>query len=425
MKSDNINTKNKVSEVYCDNTIVENGRDLFLEKVWRSSQTSKEKDSKGIRFPFPKVTNVVEPDIKNVINRLTKLNLFLNTKKKYHEYDQPKDCLLCDKKSISKCRYIYKQFGWEDGLVHYIKTHNIGISLQFKKFLLIDHTFLSRSIKQSNLSSQSSQSSQSNSIKQSNGKQMELTIINKDNDKYVVLDRIQLMILDALMTHGGYKKKYTDYTEDFNRYSEHAGLLDFKGTSLDKIVVSANTTKIDEDDNDIFLPSTVDEMMNYEYIFHTHPPTPKPGGRAINGILYEFPSIGDIYHFIEHHNIGNVIGSLVICIEGMYNIRKFTNDEKSIADDNKLYMVYDKACNNIQKKALKKYGTDFTNIQFYSEIAQNTKYIGQLNNILNQFEIHIDFYPRKKNKKNQWVLDTVFLNFRKNKNKRYSNINKS
>ena len=41
----------------------------------------------------------------------------------------------------------------------------------------------------------------------------------------------------------------------------------------------------------------------YQYLFHTHPPTPKPGGRAGEGIVYEFPSIGDILHFIDHFNL--------------------------------------------------------------------------------------------------------------------------
>ena len=41
-----------------------------------------------------------------------------------------------------------------------------------------------------------------------------------------------------------------------------------------------------------------------------------------NGILYEFPSISDITHFIEHHNNGKLLGSIIMAPEGIYIIRK-------------------------------------------------------------------------------------------------------
>ena len=63
-------------------------------------------------------------------------------------------------------------------------------------------------------------------------------------------------------------------------------------------------------------------------MFHTHPPTPFPGSRVVDGILYEFPSISDIYHFADHFNAGETQGSLIIAPEGMYIIRAQDNINK-------------------------------------------------------------------------------------------------
>lgn len=63
-------------------------------------------------------------------------------------------------------------------------------------------------------------------------------------------------------------------------------------------------------------------MLKQKYIFHTHPTTPYIGSRFKNGIIYEFPSIMDINHFIEHHNRGELQISMVITPEGLYIIRK-------------------------------------------------------------------------------------------------------
>ena len=71
------------------------------------------------------------------------------------------------------------------------------------------------------------------------------------------------------------------------------------------------------------MPNNVEDMFNYEYIFHTHPPTPRPGGRVNVGIVYELPSIGDVLHFIDHFNDGKISGSIVITSEGIYNIRHY------------------------------------------------------------------------------------------------------
>jgi len=105
-------------------------------------------------------------------------------------------------------------------------------------------------------------------------------------------------------------------------------LLDFDNNGLEKIIVSGNTNRVDTNDEDIFLPGNMIDMFDYEYIFHTHPSTHGVGGRAKYGILYEFPSMGDIFHFLDHYNEGKTQGSMIIAPEGMFVIRKHIHDDK-------------------------------------------------------------------------------------------------
>lgn len=423
---------NNTSNQYCENTMIINNKEYKLEKVWRTKKNDTSRDAKGELFPYPKqeAANSL-PEMDDIIHRLHVMNTYLDAKKKYEQYDEPRDCILCDKKHVSKRRYMYESTMWEDGLIHYIDVHNIKPSVQFRQFVLNSKstkklfTLAEKDISREKLEksyksrkSRKTDKSHKSGINTSKNK-ITLNRVIKDNKEYVVIDRNQILILDALMIHGGYAKRYIDIDNNLSRYSEHAGFLDFEDNTLSKIVVSGKTNRVDEGDNEIYLPMSMDDMFEYEYIFHTHPPTPRPGGRAEDGILYEFPSIGDIYHFIDHHNDGNVIGSLVVCAEGLYNIRKINDDGKNIViDDDDLYKKYQKIFNKIQKNAITEYGTDFNTQTFYARIAQNTKYIEMMNNVLNGFHINIDYYPRKKDPEGKWIIDTVFLVFRKNKPKR-------
>ena len=153
------------------------------------------------------------------------------------------------------------------------------------------------------------------------------------------------------------------------------------------------------------------EAFDYEYMFHTHPPTPKPGGRANEGILYEFPSISDMFHFIDHYNDGNIQGSIVLAAEGIYVIRsyKIPLDQKIIIlDQSKVINELEHKYIELEHKAIKKYGIKFTTNYFYSKIAQNKKFIGEFNNTIRKYNIEIAYYPRIKNKK-LWKLPTVYL----------------
>jgi hypothetical protein len=373
------------------NTIRLHDKVYKYESFWRSKKSSRSYDSNDKLLPYPKA-NVKWQNRKMFIEKLKQVESYLKTSRsKYIQYDKEdyKDCLLCDKKHITKGLYDMNRIRWEDGLEHYISIHKIRPSDEF-----VDRVFkftLGRRIK--------------SRITKLNGRK-----IIKYNKSYLKLDRNQLLILDALMQHGS-KRSYMDTSNrKLYRYSEHAGLLDFNEFGLEKVLVSGNTSRVDENDDEIFLPNNMDDAFDYEYIFHTHPATPKAGGRVHYGILYEFPSISDMFHFMDHYNEGNTQGSIIICAEGLYLIRKKNHDNKDIIiDEDKFYRDSVKTFNKVQDQAIKKYGDDFSDYVFYSKIAQDKNYINQLNKVFNRYKMQVDYYPRIKNKKGQWIIDTLYL----------------
>ena len=207
--------------------------------------------------------------------------------------------------------------------------------------------------------------------------------INFENFIYSfsLLHSNNINIIDGVYEEGSYnifinKNKNLFNTEKFN-FSEHSGFILFNADRVDKVVV-LNNYRTDKDDPTIFLPQNTIEALKVNYIFHTHPKTPELFSRFINdGILYEFPSLNDIYHFIDHHNRGILNGSLVITPEGIYNIRKKNfNEKKIIIDDD----IFDNVMNDIymecNKQAHDKYNKiKFTENNFYKHIATNLQFI--------------------------------------------------
>jgi hypothetical protein len=235
-------------------------------------------------------------------------------------------------------------------------------------------------------------------------------IFSIEKNKYIKIKRNQLLILDALLDDGsnkiykGAKKKYY--------YSEHFGMLDFNNKGLDKLIVSAKTDRIDEDDEDIYFPGDVKEAYEYEFIFHTHPPT--MGLTRVNdGILYEFPSIHDIYHFTDLYNKGKTQGSIIVAPEGLYII--CTKDNKKVK-----YPKSEKVFNNmvnqlleIQNQAIQEYGVDINNNLYYKKIIQNKKYIKMYNEMVNKLfsdKIKIKYIVRKYDEKiKKWYLPSFYI----------------
>lgn len=370
------------------NEIIIEGKIYNLIGIWKKSKNDNSVDSKGQKYSYP-ANNKTWSGSTQFAERLLEIQEYIEKqepKKKIITDKKKCKCLLCDD-YLDKNRYKMNNYIWDETLVHYVKNHNYEPCRDF-----IDKIF-----------------SYDISIKETLN--FESKITSKNFNYYLKLDRNQIMILDALMRHGGYNKKYYDTNnKNIVRYSEHAGFLDVRNKLIHNIIVSGNTLRIDRGDEEIFLPVNTPDAFNYEYIFHTHPPTPKPGGRAKDGILYEFPSLGDIFHFIDHHNDGKVIGSLVMTAEGLYNIRKLNKNENKIKiNEEEFYVTMKKAFKNLQKEALEKYGNKFTTYKFYSVIAQDQSFINKANELLKKYNLTIDFFKREKDFRGVWIIDTIYI----------------
>lgn len=372
------------------NEIIIDGKIYNLIGIWKKSKTDNSVDSKGQNYEFP-TNNKNWTGSDQFVNRLFDVQKYIEKyipKKKLDINANKSKCLLCNE-LLHKSRYILNNFIWDDTLTHYVKNHNYEPHRDF-----IDKIF-------------------DYNISTKNTLKLEARITENEtmSANFLKLDRNQIMILDALMRHGGYNKKYYDTNnKNIVRYSEHAGFLDLKNKIVHNIIVSGNTLRIDRGDEEIFLPVNTPDAFNYEYIFHTHPPTPKPGGRAKDGILYEFPSLGDIFHFIDHHNDGKVLGSLVMTSEGLYNIRKLNNSKLKIEiNEEEFYVTMKKSFRILQKEALEKYGNKFSTYEFYSTIAQDKSFIKKANDLLKKYNLTIDFFQREKDFKGSWIVDTIYI----------------
>lgn len=369
-------------------TIKNKDKIINIEGLWRKNKSKKEYDSKKNEIPYP-TPYKKKWDKENFIKKLIKIEKILINKKKFKVlYEKNiKNCKICNLENIDNKFYYIKNNYWSSSLLHYILEHNIKPSDEFINLIL--------------------------SYKIHKGQDI-LNIpaisITKYDKQYLKLTRNHLLIMDALLQHGSYIKRYNDNNKDF-RYSEHMGLLDFNNDGLDKIIVSSKTTRVDEHDNEIYQPDNVVEALDYEYFFHTHPATPRPGGRVNEGILYEFPSTNDIFHFIEHYNKGRTQGSIVITSEGLYIIRKrVVNDKKiKIKNENLMEKNMIKYFDEQQIKAIKKYGKEFTTQYFYSKIAQNISYMKNINKKIKKYGIFIEYVPRIRDKKGRWILEEILL----------------
>ena len=241
-------------------------------------------------------------------------------------------------------------------------------------------------------------------------------IIKSNKKKYIKIKQNQLLILDALLNDGGRIKKFIDKS-NILRFTEHSGHFGFNGSSIDRIIVSAQTSREDSDDIDILLPNNLYDTYEYEYFFHTHPPTPFIGSRAVHGILYEFPSVADIFHFIDHYNNGKTIGSVVIAPEGIYIIYPKRFSIKKIEYDtnieNEIFQELNNSSLQIQELAIKKYSDSFSEDFFYETIAQDTTFIRLFNKKINKLlnnQIKIIVKHRSKDLlTNKWIIKQLYL----------------
>ena len=238
---------------------------------------------------------------------------------------------------------------------------------------------------------------------------MKTKIYKKYKTKYIRLSSNQLRIFESLYNDGGINKKYQDANKKL-KYSEHSGLLDFGKSSLQRVVINAIQNKSDNQDQDILFPENLPDYFDFEYIFHTHPSTPYPGARVVDGILYEFPSIPDLEQFIDHYNEGRTQGSMIFAPEGLYIIKCIDNTKKIIIKkEKKVFNYILQKFYEIQEMAIYKYGNNFTLNEFYNKIAKNRKYLDMYNLILKKLNLKISFKKRVKSKNGEWNIDSFYL----------------
>ena len=233
-------------------------------------------------------------------------------------------------------------------------------------------------------------------------------------------------IMEGLYNQGS-KKIFLEYDKNlFNnkiyRYSEQYGFITFKNSKVDKIT-SLNKFRTASNDPEIFLPQNDVENLSFQYLYHTHPVTPYVGSRAKDGNIYEFPSMGDIIHFVDHHNFGKLLVSLIIAPEGLYTIRKNNFNKNKIKINLDLFIdnledIYRECFEDIYQK-YKNNITSLHNISkineeyFYKYIASNLEFIKRINSFLINHDLTIDFYARCKftdqNNIQHWLLPNVFI----------------
>lgn len=323
-------------------------------------------------------------------NKLYIFQHHLKKKNKFFFYDKQVNCMLNEHYNISQGYYEYKHFIWENGLIHNILEHQYKPNKQFIEAIEI----------------------KMKKYKYKRNEKLARSKIYKVNKmKFIKITKNQILILDALLDHGGFSKKYIDNNDpQLFRYSEHAGLLDFGKCKLKNIIMSANINTTTIYDNEIYFPTDVPNILLYQYVVHTHPPTPIPGGRINGGIMYEYPSLSDIKYFVYYSNKGNIQGSIVVASEGLYIIRRLDLNKK-IKIDSTFDNTFKKIMYGEQHEAIDKYKSEFDkdNSIFFSKIAQDYEHINNLNFFLEKYNLLIIYFSRKKNLANNWYIDDIYL----------------
>jgi hypothetical protein len=300
--------------------------------------------------------NIFQSFFNELTNKINKKNIII---KKSNNL-----CKICNKKFNNN--YSYKNLLFSELNVHQYLSHNF---INYDFYLYIHNKNFINKILKSNLS-------------------------------YFNIHSNNFNIINSLYEFGSHKiyiehNKYHNINNLNYKFSEHSGYIKINNNNVDKIVINTEYL-IDNSDPEIFLPENYSQQLKHQYIFHTHPKTPDIGSRIKDGILYEFPSISDILHFIDHHNEGKLTGSLVFTPEGLYNIRKnIINKQKIIIDEDIFikeiediyYQLFDEA---IIKYKNKKINKDF----FYNSISTDFYFINSINQKLSKYDISIDYYPR-------------------------------
>jgi len=251
-----------------------------------------------------------------------------------------------------------------------------------------------------------------------------ISMINFPNINYCLINTNSLNIIDGLYEDGSNEKyieeKKNIFTSKINRYSEHSGFIYFKDNKINKIVV-LNDSRVDKADPIIYMPENCIEALKVDYLYHTHPKTPYIGSRAEDGIIYEFPSISDILHYVDHHNSGRLLGSFVFAPEGVYMIHKYNLNRDKIKIDYDLMIkdlkyIFSICYNDSIKKYKDIQEYKINNVikipdnYFYDKISTNFEYINNINKTLIKYDLYIDYYPRIKLENNKyWIFPDIYV----------------
>jgi hypothetical protein len=242
-------------------------------------------------------------------------------------------------------------------------------------------------------------------------------IINpRDIDKYklIPLHYNKLLIIDALFYQGSAPRYLMENGEKIKYlYSEHSGVLILKNGVISDIIVSAESDRIDKNDDSIYLPINSNQFMENEYMFHTHPNTLSYAGRVNNGIIYEFPSANDLYNFVKYYTNGKVLASIISAPEGTYVIRPVSNTKEITLPKEKFTQI-SRFLSNLESIAIKKFNHIINDISdpnfFHTHISSDITFIKKYNNYINNFNLFIEYYPRIL-KNGEWRLRQIFLPF--------------
>lgn len=282
----------------------------------------------------------------------------------------------------------------DESTLHMIKSHNVIDSVVYKKICTIDDSRI------------------------------------KNCFEWCLLNTNGLNIIDGLYEVGSnqiYMEKKKNISESkISRFSEHSGFIYFEKKKIKTISIITGT-RVEPSDPIIYMPTNCAEALKVEYIFHTHPKTPYIGSRIKSGIIYEFPSISDIIHFVEHHNDGKLLGSIVIAPEGIYIIRK------NIFNSNPINIDYDLMVENLEDIFLECYNDSYSKYSiinydelkingeiklpddfFYPQISTNYEYINKINKVLKKYDLFIDYYARTHYNNidtnvSKWIFDDIYV----------------
>lgn len=348
----------------------------YWESYWQSTGQT---DSIGSMYPIP--TDEEKWNSKLFISKLKILqNKLVKTNRSTAHSIWV--CPLC-KLDVSDHSYNYRDMNWNASLKHQIKIHNWHPSRIFMDFLL----------------------GATVEIRENNNVIVLAGVQQKESGKLFVT-RNQWGILDALMNSGG-KRQWID-DNNKKRYTESGGYLVRNGSKNEVDITIGKSNESDPADKTILFPNEMPAVVENEYYFHTHPSTSRPGGRLKNGIIYEFPSPGDLLHFIAKQSYGKTRGSIIVCPEGIYIICRDENKKLSVPEN--AGEQYFKWLENVEDKAIADFKLKNTPSlkQFYEEIAVETKYAKSLDRKLQKWGLRLHYIPRAKIG-GKWIIEGGYL----------------